>query len=158
MPFCHRIRMRKLPATFIVISLLTTVASLAAIPVVSTASKLPSMVINVSTEYGTYSLDSASIASLFLSPERTIPAIVHGLQESMAADRAAEPVNEHGVIPGESVHITHTVENQAVTVSIEITVIVGEGATVEHSTITHPPEHEPRGPPDIQLPVYLPTE
>jgi len=137
--------MRKLPATFIVISLLTTVASLAAIPVVSTASKLPSMVINVSTEYGTYSLDSASIASLFLSPERTIPAIVHGLQESMAADRAAEPVNEHGVIPRESVHITHLVENQAVTVSVEVTVNVGEPAAVTHSAEPHPPEPDRPG-------------
>lgn len=150
--------MGKVPATFIVIVLLTTVAFLATGPLVNTANAIPSIVINFNTEHGSYSLDTASVASLFLSPEWSIPAIVHGLQESMAADRATEPVNEHQVVPGESVHITHSIENQAVTVSIDITVNVGEGAIVEHSTVTHPPEHGPRGPPDIRMPVYLPTE
>lgn len=140
--------------------LLTTVASVAARPLMNAAYAMaPNMVVHVSIGSGDYEVDITSAAALFLSPERAIPEIIHGLQEAMAAkpDQATEPGFTHEVEPGDSVHITHSIENQAVTVSISITVDVGEPATVTHETQPHPPEHEQPSSADIQLPIYIST-
>jgi len=140
--------MGKIPAALIVIVLLTTVASVAARPLLSTANaKVPGVVIGFNVGSNTYSVDVTSVASLLLSPERATSAVVHGIKDAAEAkpDQATMPINEHEVIAGDSVHITHVVETQAVSVSIEITVNVGEPASVTHITEPHPPEPERPG-------------
>ena len=140
--------MGKTPAALIVIVLLTTVASVAARPLLSTANAMvPGVVNGFNVRSNTYSVDVTSVASLLLSPERAISAVVHGIKDAAEAnpDQATMPINEHELIAGDSVHITHVVENQAVSVSIEITVNVGEPAFVTHITEPHPPEPERPG-------------
>jgi len=148
MPSAVRTSMGKIPASLIVIVLLTTVASVAARPLLSTVSAIvPGAVIGINVGSNVYSVDVTSAASLLLSPEKAISAIVHGLQDAAAArpDQATEPINAREVKAGESVHITHLVENQAVTVSVEVTVNVGEPAAVRHSAEPHPPEPDRPG-------------
>jgi len=140
--------MGKTPAALIVIVLLTTVASVAARPLLSTANAMvPGVVNGFNVRSNTYSVDVTSVASLLLSPERAISAVVHGIKDAAEAksDQATVPINEHEVTAGDSVHITHVVENQAVTVSVEITVNVGEPASVTHTTEPHPPEPDRPG-------------
>jgi hypothetical protein len=140
--------MGKIPAALIVIVLLTTVASVAVRPLLSTANAVvPGVVIGFKVGSNTYSVDVTSMASLLFSPETAISAVVHGIQNAAAEkpDQATEPINAKEINPGESVHITHLVENQAVTVSVEVTVNVGEPASVTHTTEPHPPEPDRRG-------------
>jgi len=140
--------MGKIPAALIVIVLLTTVASVAARPLVSATNAMVSgVVIEVSVGSNEYSVDAASMASLLLGPEKAISAVVHGIQNAAAEkpDQTTEPINAREINPGESVHITHLVENQAVTVSVEVTVNVGEPASVTHTTEPHPPEPDRPG-------------
>lgn len=148
MPSAVRTSMGKIPATLIVIVLLTTVASVAARPILSaTTAMVPGVVIGINVGSNVYSVDVTSLATMLLSPEEAISAIVNGLREAGAAkpDQATEPTNARDVNPGESVHITHLVENQAVTVSVEVTVNVGEPASVTHITEPHPPEPDRPG-------------
>lgn len=140
--------MGKIPATLIVIVLLTTVASVAARPLLSTANAMvPGVVIGINVGSNTYSVDVTSVAALLLRPEKAISLVVQGLQDAVASkpDQATEPINDREVKAGESVHITHLVENQAVTVSVEVTVNVGEPAAVTHITEPHPPEPDRPG-------------
>jgi len=151
--------MGKIPAALIIIVLVTGVASIAARPMLGTVqATTPGLIMNLGTGYNVYSVDIAYAASLLLSPQNAVPAIVHELQEAMAAEQATEPQHTHDVTAGQSVHITHTIENEAVTVTIEVTVNVGEPAIVEHNTDIHPLDHGPEGPPETELPIYLPTQ
>ena len=153
--------MGKIPATLIVIVLLATVASFASRPVLSaTTAMVPGVGIGINVGSHAYSVDVSSLASLLLSPEKTISAMIHGLQnvESAKPEQATEPNNAREINPGESVHITHSVENQAVTVSVEVTVNVGEPASVTHSTEPHPPEPNGSGSDERRMPVYMPRD
>ncbi len=130
-----------------VIVLLATFASVGARPALGAVQEsVPSVTVRVRAGSVEYSVESgpSPLSHLLQQSTPTLPV------------QATRPEGTHEVVPGESVHIIHRIENQAVTVTIEITVNVGEGATVMHTTDVHPPGHEAGR--VIRLPVYLPTE